>query len=149
MDRLFWEPGWVVAEEDVFRARVHEEISKDTWVMDGNYSRTWPDRLARADTVIFLDIPTVLRFWRVFSRTISGYGRTRADLAEDCPERFDLGFLFGWVLRYRWVGRHKALSLMADDGAADHCTRHHLTSPAEVQQFLSETQLNEHVEVAL
>ena len=30
-------------------------------------------------------------------RTIIGYGRTRADLAEGCPDRFDVVFL-----RYVW-----------------------------------------------
>ena len=137
MDRLFWEPGWVVADEDVFRARVREEVAKDAWVMDGNYSRTWPERLARTDTVIFLDMPTTLRFWRALRRTISGYGKTREDLADNCPERFDFEFLFGWVLRYHWAGRRKALSLMGDDGPASHCVRYHLTSAVDVSKFMA------------
>ena len=147
MDRLFWEPGWVVAEEDVFLARVHAEIAKDAWVMDGTYSRTWPARLERTDTVIFLDLPTWLRFWRAFMRTLSGYGKTRADLAEDCPERFDLSFLFGWVIGYRWRSRHKALSLMADDGPAAHCTRYQLTTRRAVQRFLDSVAQQDGAEV--
>lgn len=138
MDRLFWEPGWIMAEEDVFLMRVREEIAKESWVMDGNYSRTWPERLARADTVIFLDTPTWLRFWRALWRTVSGYGKTRFDLAENCPERFDLGFLFGWVLKYRWSARRKALSLMSPDGPAGHCERKQLSGRREVNQFLSD-----------
>jgi hypothetical protein len=34
---------------------------------------------------------------RVLLRTLIGYGRTRLDLPEGCPERFDLEFL-----RYVW-----------------------------------------------
>ena len=136
MDALFWEPGWVEADEQVFKQRVARAVAGDAWVMDGNYSRTWPSRLDRADTVIFLDLPTRLRVWRVVQRTIQNYGRGRPDLGEDCPERFDMGFLFGWVMGYRRRARHKALSLMADDGPAGHTMRHHLTSPRAVRRFL-------------
>ena len=34
----------------------------------------------------------------VLTRVAAGYGRTRPDLAPDCPERFDLEFL-----RYVWT----------------------------------------------
>lgn len=137
MDRLFWEPNWTEADEGVFMDRVRREIAKDAWVMDGNYSRTWPERLARTDTVVFLDMPTFLRFRRALWRTVSGYGKTRVDLSDDCPERFDLSFLFGWVLRYRWKSRPKALSLMDATGPAAQCDRIHLTSSRAVEKFLS------------
>ena len=138
MDRLFWEPGWTESEPETFLNRVRAEIAKDAWVMDGNYSRTWPERLARADTVVFLDIPTWLRLWRVIGRTLKGYGTTRFDLADDCPERIDWDFLVNWVGRYRWRARHKALSMMANDGPAGHCERHRLTSPNQVSRFLAD-----------
>ncbi|MEM7188889.1 MAG: hypothetical protein AAF439_04690 [Pseudomonadota bacterium] len=136
MDTLFWRPGWVEAPEEEFLASVQAAAAGDAWVMDGNYSRTWPGRLGRADAVVFLDMPTWLRFWRAVRRTMKNYGKTRADLGTDCPERLDLGFLFGWVVRYRWQGRHKALGLMADDGPAAGLRRFHLTSPRQVRRFL-------------
>ena len=140
MDKLFWEPGWIMADEDVFLARVEHEIAQPAWVMDGNYSRTWPNRIRRADAVIFLDLPGGLRLWRVLSRTVLEYGETRPDLAPDCPERFDFGFIFGWVLRYRRKGRPKALSLMADDGPANGLKRIHLRSRRQVGAFLAALQ---------
>lgn len=64
LDALFWEPGWVEAEREVFRERVRRAIEPDSWVMAGNYTSTqqdisWPV----ADTVVWLDLglPTVLR----------------------------------------------------------------------------------------
>ncbi|MEM9060961.1 MAG: hypothetical protein AAGD13_10915 [Pseudomonadota bacterium] len=137
MDTLFWEPGWIVSEEQTFRARVADAIRGDAWVMDGNYSRTWPERLLRSDTVIFLDLPAWLRFFRVIRRTLRGYGRSRPDLGADCPERIDLGFLFGWVLQYGRRGRPKALKLMADDGPASRLRRYRLGSTGEVTEFLN------------
>ena len=85
--------------------------------MDGNYSRKWAKRLQRADTVIFLGSPVWLRLWRVLSRTIRGFRRTRPDLARGCPERLDLGFIFGWVLQFHRRERPEALSLMTSDGS--------------------------------
>ncbi len=137
MDTLFWEPGWTMAEEQTFLSRVRTAIAGDRWVIDGNYSRTWPERVARADTVVFLDLPTWVRLWRVISRTVRGYGRPRPDLGAGCPERIDLGFVFGWVLCYRSLGRPKALGLMSADGLAHHATRHHLQSRQAVRAFLS------------
>lgn len=142
MDSLFWEPGWVEAEEAVFLKRVAEATAMETWVMDGNYSRTWPDRLKRADTVIFLDVPGWKRVLRTLWRSLRGLGKTRPDLAEDCPEKIDLGFIFGWVLQYRRNGRPKALSLMAADGPAAGLKRYHLRHSNEVEALLRNLEAN-------
>lgn len=136
MDTLFWERGWVMADEADFLARVKSAVAEDRWAMDGNYSRTWPDRIARADTIVFLDMPTWLRMWRVITRTLRHYGKSRADLGEDCPERFEMDFLFNWVARYRWRARGKALALIASDGPAAHLTRVHLRSAGQVRRYL-------------
>lgn len=138
MDSLIFSPGWKEVPEPVFLDRVEAALTEDAWVMDGNYSRTWPQRLARADSVIFLDIPTWLRLWRVIRRVATGYGRTRPDLAPGCPEQIDLGFIFGWVPKYARDGRLKALTLMTDDGPAGHLARHHLRTRRDVARFLTD-----------
>jgi adenylate kinase family enzyme len=65
--------------------------------MDGNYINTFDIRMPRADALVWLDHPRGVCMRRVLMRTIMGYGRTRSDLAEDCPDRFDIAFL-----RYVW-----------------------------------------------
>ncbi len=106
--------------------------------MDGNYSRTWQMRLERTDTVIFLDISTPVRLWRVLSRIAKGYGRDREDLGPGCPEKLDLDFVFNWVARYSRRARPKAMELMSDGGPAGHLRRVHLATPAAVTGFLHE-----------
>ena len=55
LDRLFWEPNWVEADNEVFRARVRQAIASDRWVCEGNYARrTFDLRLPRADLIICL-----------------------------------------------------------------------------------------------
>lgn len=64
LDALFWLPGWVERPGDEFTALVSEAVAADRWVVDGNYSRVaQPLVWARADTVVWLDLPrrTVMR----------------------------------------------------------------------------------------
>lgn len=57
------------------------------------------ERLPHADTVIYLDYPISLCVTRLLRRIWTYRGRTRPDMTEGCPERFDLGFLFYLI---RW-----------------------------------------------
>ncbi|MEM7499263.1 MAG: DNA topology modulation protein FlaR [Pseudomonadota bacterium] len=136
LDSLYWESGWVPAEEAVFLARIEEAVRGDAWVMDGNYSRTWPMRLARADTVILLDVSTPRRLARVVRRSLANYGRTRADLGNDCPEQLPDGAFLRWILGYNRRGRGKALALLADASPEIAC--HHLRGAGAARRFLDQ-----------
>lgn len=35
LDRLFWEPGWVEADNEVFRSRVRQAVCGDAWICEG------------------------------------------------------------------------------------------------------------------
>jgi adenylate kinase family enzyme len=69
LDALSWEPNWVAAPPDVFRERVAAAVAAETWVVDGNYSAARDLIWARADTVVWLDLPFRVVMWRVVSRT--------------------------------------------------------------------------------
>jgi adenylate kinase family enzyme len=69
LDALHWEPGWIEADIETFRARVHAATSADAWVSDGNYSAVRPLVLERADTVVWLDLPLWTCLWRIVRRT--------------------------------------------------------------------------------
>ncbi len=94
MDKLNWQPGWVDEGNDRLRGLLATEIARDRWLIEGNYGSTMAMRLNRADTVVYLDYPLPLCLTRLIKRIISGYGKTRPDMADDCPERFDPGFLW-------------------------------------------------------
>lgn len=102
LDALYWLPNWAECPTPEFRRRVAEAIAGDRWVSEGNYStKTWDLRLPRADLVVRLRQPRWLCLARVLWRTITQYGRTRADLGPDCPERFDAGT---WtLLKFIWT----------------------------------------------
>lgn len=86
MDHIHWKPGWIPRDDAEKIDMVRAEIAKDAWIIEGGFSRTYPERAARADTLIWLDVGVVRRIWRVTYRAIRDYGKTRPDMAEDCPE---------------------------------------------------------------
>jgi adenylate kinase family enzyme len=97
MDTLFWLPGWTESDHDEFRARVDEAALDDRWVMDGGFITHSKARFVRADTVIWIELPIWLCLMRAIWRMMTHFGRSRANLAPGCPERFDLAFY-----RYIW-----------------------------------------------
>lgn len=132
LDEHYWRPGWVEPSKEEWRLQALELAKRPEWVMDGNYSSTFPERFAVADMVVALDFPTWLCLWRVIKRTISRYGTTREDLPEGCPEHFDPKF-FRFVAGFRRTHRPKLVAAID----AYQGTKHVLTSPAQVRHFLA------------
>ena len=109
IDSIFWQAGWVERDDAERVAMARAAAEGEAWVIEGGMSSTWDIRIARADVVIFLDPPFLLRCWRVFKRTVRHYGQTRPDLPEGCPERFDPEF---WS--YIWRTRNSNRARYAD-----------------------------------
>lgn len=70
LDQLHHQPGsdWVPRAYAEFAALHDAAIRDERWVMDGNYTRLLPQRLARATGVILLDVPTATSLWRYLRR---------------------------------------------------------------------------------
>ena len=109
LDRMHWLPGWIERDRDEGRAELAGVLAQDRWIIDGNYGSSLPMRVARADTVFWLDYPTRLCLWRVLKRWWHYSGTNRPDMTEGCPERLDLEFLL-YVLAFRsnWKARNAA-----------------------------------------
>jgi adenylate kinase family enzyme len=100
LDALYWRSGWVATPNEEWDRVVDEHITRDSWVMDGNYGRTLPTRLAAADTVIFLDLPRYVCLWRVVKRWWRYRNKSRPDLAPGCPEQLTWEFV-AWIWTYK------------------------------------------------
>ncbi len=111
LDRLFWHPGWVPSTDEAFEQKLSEVLAGDKWIMDGNYSRTLDMRIRDADTIIFLDMPTLTCLSGAFSRWLKYWGRSRPDMTEGNNERINLEFL-GWILSYRRTRRPKVMATL-------------------------------------
>ena len=96
MDQLNWKSGWIESSKEELLGKIANVIAADRWIIDGTYGGTLAERIARADTVIYLDFPIRLCILRLLKRIWTYRGRSRPDMTEGCPERFDAAFL--WYL---------------------------------------------------
>ncbi len=73
---------WRVADEPPPEwPRVHRElVARERWVIDGMKPGVLAERLDRADTVIFLDLPRRTCLWGVVRRRLEFRGRLRPEL---------------------------------------------------------------------
>jgi adenylate kinase family enzyme len=133
LDALYWQPAWRPREKDAWDRTIRELIAAPCWVMDGNYGGTLDVRLARCDTVVFLDLPRVTCFWRVFKRLLEFRGRSRPDMAPGCPERLTWEFL-NWIWTYPRTRRAGILRRLARLGAEQRAIV--LSSNRTVRRFL-------------
>lgn len=70
LDALFWGTHWMPATHDVFRRRVGSSVRDGRWVACGNHASVRDLVWARADTVIWLDYPSVLGASRLVGRAV-------------------------------------------------------------------------------
>ena len=97
IDQLFWLPGWVIAPNDEYRARLDDVLARQRWIIDGMNTSTFDRRVPRADTIIWLQRSRLACCWRVGRRVLSSFGQVRPDMAPGCPEKFDWEFM-----KYIW-----------------------------------------------
>jgi adenylate kinase family enzyme len=141
LDALFHGPGWTETPAEEFRRRVAAATAGDRWVVDGGYEGKLGDLvLARADTVVWLDLPLRVALTRVTRRTIRRI-RTGEELWNGNRESWRGGF-FGWESLFVWVIRSH---LRIRRARAKRLARHpsmrvvRLRSRAEVETYLAET----------
>jgi adenylate kinase family enzyme len=131
MDQLNWKPGWVESSKAEIIAKLEQIVKSDRWLIDGTYGGTLVERLKHADTVIYLDYPIRLCITRLLRRIWTYRGRTRPDMTEGCPERFDLEFL---IYLMRWNSGPRIRTEARLKGHEEKIIR--LRSPDELENWL-------------
>jgi adenylate kinase family enzyme len=144
LDSVFHQAGWVPLPREEFRRRVAAVVAGERWVLDGNYTSQVKDLVwARADTVVWLDLPrhTVMRriIWRSFRRAA---GRT--ELWNGNRERWRNFFsmdkeesVIAWAWQTHAATRAKLEAAMADQGNS-HLEFVRLESSGAVRRFLQD-----------
>jgi len=135
IDLIHWMPGWTERPRDEKTRLCHEVEAGERWIFEGGHSATWTNRLARADLLIWLDLPLALRFRRVQWRTLRWHGQSRPDLPPGCPEGFGPETLNFW--RFIWRTRRSARDAITRLAATSAKPVVRLTSPAGVRRFLA------------
>jgi len=94
MDReIFWLPGWQTRPRAEALARLQGIVAQERWIIDGTSPGTLPLRLPRTHLVLWLRPPRLMSLYGVISRWLRYRGRSRPEMADDCPEKIDREFL--------------------------------------------------------
>ena len=134
LDNLFWKPGWVESSLEDFRPRVEVAAAAECWIIEGNFTSASALRFARADTIIWIELPIGLCLWRAFSRMLFNFGQARADLSPGCPERFDLAF-YRYIWDWNRDSRPKMARVLSE--LAPHARLIRLASDRDTRRFLA------------
>ena len=100
LDKLWWLPDWQTRSQQEFDEMLTAELTKNDWLMEGNFFRTFQMRLKYADFCIFLDYDTELCLQSVYERAEKYKGKTRPDMTDGCIEQVDDEFKT-WIISYK------------------------------------------------
>jgi len=143
-DSMWSMQGGVKRTPDEFKQHVDETIAKPSWIIDSNYVVANPKALAAADTLIWLDYPTVCTAYRYMKRsaarlldgeTIFGEKRpptaTFTDIAKDI-------YWSGCSFMRRQTGLSKTFSpIFAHPEAYPNLHTLRLTGPGQTRTMLA------------
>ncbi|MBQ6877365.1 MAG: topology modulation protein [Oscillospiraceae bacterium] len=111
LDKIFWHGNWEYISREKFDILLDSELKKESWIIDGNFERTLEKRVQYCDTVFYFDFSTIRCLFGVTERVLKNYGRTRADMGGNCPEKFDLEF-YKAILRFNKKNRPKTKTIL-------------------------------------
>jgi adenylate kinase family enzyme len=134
LDKFYWRAGWTKPSNEEWLKTVDELTSVDSWIIDGNFGGTLAQRVARCDTIIFLDMPRLLCLWRVTRRRMLYRNRSRPDMSEGCNEKLDLEFI-DWVWNYSNRSRPRVVKLLNENSETKKVVW--LRSRADAEKFLA------------
>ncbi len=81
LDQYYWKPNWEESDKEEWTDLVKKLAGKPQWIMDGNYGGTMDIRMARADTIIYLDYSTAKCLWRITKRILKGWDTAFKEMA--------------------------------------------------------------------
>ena len=68
LDSIFWQSSWKRIGRKTRIDLLKELVKKDQWIIEGTYIKSSDSRLQAANTIIFLDIPSLICVQRIIKR---------------------------------------------------------------------------------
>lgn len=133
LDQYFWKPNWEKREESEWKGIVMDLVKQDEWIIDGNCRKTFELRLPHADTIVFLDVPRLVCFYRWLKRIIKN---DRQDRIEGCKEKINYDFIT-WIL-WRFPQISKKLILKRLKEVENDKKVYILKSDEDIEKFLNQ-----------
>lgn len=73
LDDYYWKEDWVAIPDIQWEKKLNHILNKKKWILDGHYQSTLPQRIKKADTVIFLNFSQLVCLLRIFKRAFLQY----------------------------------------------------------------------------
>ena len=71
MDALFWKPNWEKTSYDEFIKEIEIALEQDSWILDGDYTKTIPIKWKTVDIVIWIDYSFSRTLYQTIKRSIA------------------------------------------------------------------------------
>jgi adenylate kinase family enzyme len=132
LDAIYYDADWKPLAAEEFAVIQEELVVASRWLIEGNYASSLPIRLARADTVIFLDLPALTCLAGILQRRLRYRGGQRAQ--DGVYDRITWNFV-RYIWRYRATMRPRVRALLDQYGG--HATLITLTSRRQAARCLA------------
>lgn len=131
LDKIVWQENWQKTPKEERQKKIAGLLKKKSWVIDGvDY-----DILRAADTVIFLDIPRKISFYRVIKRNSRYLFSSRPDLPPNCPEILIIPTLVKII--WRFPGKVRP-NILAEKNLRNDNSFVHITHKSQLEDYLAE-----------
>ena len=135
LDTIQFRAGGGKIPDEEYRAAHADLLRRDAWIIDGlgSIATAW-ERFARADTLVYIDLPVVTHHWWVTKRLIKGLFVTPEGWPDNSPIWSSTmnSYKVIWLCHLRLTPRYR--QLVADAAASKRV--HHLRSPSAMAAFL-------------
>ncbi len=145
MDAVFWGKNWSEPPDEIFFKNLRQALERESWVLDGNYTRSMPIKWQKVDTVVWVDYNFARTLYQAVSRAINRI-ITQKELWPGTGNRESFKMLFSkdsivlWTIKTYHKNRIKYLKAMKDE-QYKHIHFIHLRSPKESREFLNKVSL--------
>lgn len=145
MDKIYWKADWQEPSDDEFFTKLEAELSSQSWVLDGNYTRTIPLKWQKATHVIWLDYSFPRTLYQALKRAFTrSWNKEELWPNTGNIETFKKAFfsrdsIVLWTIKHYRINRKKYLGIMASN-RYPHIEFIHIQSPKQAQQFLAQKQ---------
>ncbi len=140
LDAVFWGPHWTPTPRDIFRDKVGRLVAEEAWTIGANYSAVREVIWARAEALVWLDLPLGLVLSRLLRRTLRRIIR-REELWSGNRETWRAAFfsresLFPYAIRqHARLRRELPIALAAPEYRHLTCVR--MRTPNEASAWLA------------
>jgi adenylate kinase family enzyme len=133
LDWLYWGDTWTPRPRAEWEALLGRIVAGESWIIDGNFTSSLPQRLAAADTIIYLDTPPLTSTFRATKRRILHRWRRAPGMPGGSRPMFNLQ-LFRWIWEFPSRHRPRLLGQLGQPPVADKTII--LRSRRDVKRFL-------------